>query len=149
MRGAVPLALRFLAIDLGGKRTGLAVGDDESRIASPLGVIEAAAEQERWRQLTRHIDDEKPDALVVGLPLNMDGSDGPAAKQARAFAEALAARTGLPVHVQDERLTSSAADDQMARTGLTHGQKKQRRDALAAAAILRAFFDALPDRDAG
>ena len=133
--------MRYLAIDLGGKRTGLAVGDDETRIASPLDVIETSAETERWRQLQKVIEAEAPDALVVGLPLNMDGSDGPAAKNARAFADQLAQRTGLPVHLHDERLSSAAADEAMANTGLTHGQKKQRRDALAAAAILRGFLD--------
>ncbi len=134
--------MRYLAIDLGAKRTGLATGDDESRIASPLTTIDTAADQERWRQLTKIIEVEQPDALVLGLPLNMDDTEGPAAQAARAFAEQLAQRFNLPVHLQDERLTSAAADAQMARTGLTHAQKKQRRDALAAAAILRAFFDA-------
>lgn len=133
--------MRYLAIDLGQKRTGLATGDDESRIASPLTTIHTAAENERWRQLEKIVADEEPDALVIGFPLNMDSTEGPAAKAARAFAEQAGERFKRPVHLQDERLTSAAADDAMAQTGLTHAQKKQRRDALAAAAILRAFFE--------
>lgn len=133
--------MRYLAIDLGGKRTGLAVGDDESGIASPLGVIEAAGDEHRLQQLARPIRDEQPDALVLGLPLNMDGSEGPSAKAARAFADRLRARFDLDVRFADERLTSADADEQMAMTGLTHGQKKARRDALAAAAILRRYFE--------
>lgn len=133
---------RLLAIDLGLKRTGLAVGDSQLRIASPVGVIETAAEEERLRGIARAIQEQGPDALVLGVPYNMDGSAGPAAKQAMAFARRLEERFGLTVHLADERLTSAAADEQMARTGLTHGQKKARRDALAAAAILRAFWDA-------
>lgn len=132
--------MRYLAIDLGDKRTGLAVGDDVTGIASPLDVIVTASPDERIRQILRAIDDQGPDALVVGLPLNMDGSEGPAARKIRAFVDTLAARCALPAHFVDERLTSVAADDQMARTGLTYKGKKQRRDALAAATILRDFL---------
>lgn len=133
--------MRYLAIDLGDKRTGLAVGEDESGIATPLSVIETGSPIERDRQLDRAIDDEQPDALVVGLPLNMDGTEGPRAKLVRDFGAQLGQRTGLKVHFTDERLTSDAADELMARSGLTHQQKKMRRDALAAAVFLQAFLD--------
>lgn len=132
--------MRYLAIDLGEKRTGLAVGDDVTGIASPLEVIRASDAGERFKAIGRAIDEQGPDALVVGAPLNMDGSDGPGVARAKAFAGELSGRFGLPVHLYDERLTSVEADEQMARSGLTHGQKKARRDALAAAAILRGFL---------
>ncbi len=135
------VAMRYLAIDLGEKRTGLAVGDDVTGIASPLDVIQTAGSEERFKQIERAIDDQGPDALVVGVPLNMDGSIGPGAKKSQAFGDELGKRFGLPVHLFDERLTSAAADEQMAQSGLTHGQKKARRDALAAAAILRGFLE--------
>ncbi|MEM1445246.1 MAG: Holliday junction resolvase RuvX [Planctomycetota bacterium] len=134
--------MRVLALDLGAKRTGVAVGDDETRIATPLLTIDTGSETERWRQLDKLIAEEQPDAIIVGVPFNMDGTTGPAATSALAFIEEAATRFKLPIHPQDERLTSAAADEAMARTGLTHGQKKQRRDALAAAAILRAWFEA-------
>ena len=133
--------MRYLAIDVGARRTGLAVGDDGSGIVSPLHVIETKSVVERDRQVAVAVRDEEPDAIVLGLPLNMDGTDGPAAKAMRALAVAWAKRFGLPVHLHDERLSSAAADERMARTGLTYGQKKQRRDALAAAAILQRFLD--------
>ena len=133
--------MRYLAIDLGGKRTGVAVGDDVMRIASPLDVLEASTDAHRLQLLGAVVDEHGPDALVLGCPFNMDGSIGPSAKKAQAFAALLTERFGLPVHLQDERLTSVEADEQMARTGLTHGQKKAKRDALAAAAILRAFWE--------
>jgi putative pre-16S rRNA nuclease len=132
--------MRYLAIDLGDKRTGLAVGDDETGIASPVGVINTAGADERLRQLGLAIDEQGPDALVLGVPLNMDGSESPGVTKSRAFAKELTERFGLPVHLVDERLTSAAADEQMAQSGLTRGQKKARRDALAAAAILRNFL---------
>ncbi|MEO1236741.1 MAG: Holliday junction resolvase RuvX [Planctomycetota bacterium] len=132
--------MRYLAIDLGEKRTGLAVGDDGSGIVTPLEVIVTGSEAERMRRLERAVAAQEPDALVLGVPLNMDGSVGPAAARSAKLAEELTRRTGRPVFKMDERLTSAAADAQMARSGLTHGQKKARRDALAAAAILRDFL---------
>lgn len=132
--------MRYLAIDLGEKRTGVAVGDDVTGLATPVDVVVTASEAERLAQLLKLIDEHGPAALVLGLPLNMDGSEGPAAKRARAFADLLAKRSGLPVHAVDERLSSEAANHQMAQSGLTHKQKKARRDALAAAVILRDFL---------
>jgi putative Holliday junction resolvase len=129
--------MRYLAIDLGEKRTGLAVGDDGTGIASPAGVINTAGADERIRQIGLAIEEHGPDALVLGAPFNMDGSDSPGVTRAKAFAAEMTQRFGLPVHLFDERLTSVEADEQMAQSGLTHGQKKARRDALAAAAILR------------
>lgn len=136
-------SMRYLAIDLGDKRTGLAVGDDEVRIASPLAVIERPVSpgDALLDDLRREIESHKPDTLVIGLPLNMDGTEGPRAKLVREFAARLAERSGLPVRFHDERLTSDAADWQMSGSGLTRGGKKARRDALAAAAILRDFLD--------
>jgi putative Holliday junction resolvase len=133
--------MRYLAIDYGGKRTGLAVGDDLTRQAGPVGLIETSDNAELLRQLRERIDEFGPDALVIGVPYNMDGTAGPAAKKAEALAMLLEKATGLPVHRVDERLTSYDADERMKQTGLTRGQKKQRRDALAAAAILRDFLE--------
>ena len=139
--------MRYLAIDLGEKRTGLAVGDDVTGIASPLDVIQTSSVEVRFQAIARAIEEQGPGALVVGAPLNMDGTKGPAVARVEAFARALTERFGLPVHLYDERLTSVAADEQMAQTGLTHGQKKARRDALAAAAILRGFLAWLKQED--
>lgn len=132
--------MRYLAIDLGDKRTGVAAGDDVTRIITPLQVI-AVAPTLRMDELLKAIASHKPDAIVLGLPLNADGSDSPAAKKSRAFGATLAQRANLPVHFQDERLTSYAADQSMARSGRTRKDKKEIRDALAAAEILRDFLD--------
>lgn len=137
--------MRYLAIDLGDRRTGLASGDDESQIVSAVGVIELPMKPGELLldALVAATRDHEPDELVVGLPYNMDGTEGPRAKLVRAFAERLASRLSLPVRYQDERLTSVQADWEMARSGMTHKQKKQKRDALAAAAILRDYLSSL------
>jgi putative Holliday junction resolvase len=138
--------MRFLAIDLGDKRTGLALGDDQTRIASPLEVLEisSALEATLLDAIADAAREHEAGALVIGLPLNMDDTEGPRAKLVRDLADKIGARTGLPIHLHDERLTSADADWSMAQSGLTHKQKKSRRDALAAAAILRDFLSALP-----
>ncbi len=151
--------MRYLAIDVGGSRTGLALGDDETGLAGPVGMIEVPAGKDGAGALlaairsavTQHLGDSDPGELVVGLPLNMDGTEGPAAKAARALAARLAEVTGRVVHLHDERLSSAQADWSMARSGLTRGQKKQRRDALAAATILADFLASRrhPEADRG
>ena len=135
--------MRYLSIDPGDKRIGLAVGDDSTKVATPVSVIFATGESERLGAIGQIIKSHEPDALVVGLPLNMDGSEGPAAKKTRCFADRLARRFGLPVHLVDERLSSYDANLKLERTGLTHKGKKRRRDALAAAAILRRFLESV------
>lgn len=143
--------MRYLAIDLGDKRTGLALGDSDTRVVTPVEVIEVPRTSDGGRSLISalvkkahlHIGPPSPGvALVLGLPLNMDGSEGGAAKSVRGFAADLTASMPYALHFHDERLTSVDADWTMARSGLTHSQKKARRDALAAAAILRDFLAA-------
>ncbi|MCH8822519.1 MAG: Holliday junction resolvase RuvX [Planctomycetes bacterium] len=132
--------MRYLAIDLGDKRTGLALGDDEMRLATPLKTIHQPRGDALLDALVEDIQEQSPDELVIGLPLNMDGSDSKQAQITREFGEKLHERCGLKINYQDERLTSFAADQHMARSGRTHKQKKQIRDALAAAEILSDFL---------
>lgn len=141
--------MRYLAIDLGDKRTGLALGDAVMKIASPAGVIEIPIDRREGEDLLDAIASACDEhlgpggELVMGLPLNMDGSEGPRSKLVRAFAARVSERSGRAVHLQDERRTSLRADERMAQSGLTHGQKKARRDAIAAAGFLQDFLDGL------
>ena len=137
----IGLPARCLAIDLGDKRTGLAVGDRETRVVSPLTVLEIPRGPRLLQAIMTKIEEHRPDALVLGLPVNMDGTEGERAKIVRTFGEELMKETGLPVHCQDERLTTYAADQSMARSGRTRKQKKSLRDALAAVEILRDFLE--------
>lgn len=132
---------RYLAVDVGGKRTGLALGDTLTRMAMPVEVLHVPRGPALLDAIVKAVKSHAPDAIVMGLPLNMDGSEGPAVEQARAFAAEVRARTGLEVHLQDERLTSFEADQRMARSGRTRGEKKELRDALAAAALLEDFLN--------
>ncbi len=140
--------MRIFAIDLGDQRTGLALADRITCIASPAGLIEVPIEQDHARPLITeivhqfHSQASGPDTeIVLGLPLNMDDTEGPRAKLVRGFAQKLANRLDRPVVLVDERKTSQLADARMAQSGLTHKQKKQRRDAIAAAAIAQLYLD--------
>ncbi|MFZ4467118.1 MAG: Holliday junction resolvase RuvX [Phycisphaerales bacterium] len=138
--------MRYLAVDLGAKRTGLAAGDDVVGLVQPVEVLMVPRGPALLDALARAVERHGPDALVVGLPLNMDGTEGGATADVRAFGAALAGRVELPVHFHDERLSSFEADQRMARSGRTHREKKELRDALAACAILESW---LAERGAG
>ena len=90
------------------------------------------------------IEAHDPDEIVLGLPLNMDGTEGSRARRVRDIGRELSQRTDRPIHYQDERLTSYAAEGQLAGSGRTHREKKELHDALAAAEILRDFLKASP-----
>jgi len=133
--------VRYLAIDLGDKRTGLAVGHAETGIITPLKVIALPNDQRLIDAIVQEIKEHQAEALVLGLPLNMDDTEGPRAQLVRRFADQLKEQVEVPIHFQDERLTSFAAEQSLARTGKTHKQKKDIRDALAAVEILHDFFE--------
>ncbi len=131
--------MRYLAIDYGDKRTGLAVCDRDETIASPLAVIEG--QKNLLKKIKDIVAAENIDAIVLGLPLNMDGSSGPRVKLVRRFAENLKTHLSIPIHFHDERLSTFAAETDMAPAELTRGKKKKRLDAVAAANFLQAFLD--------
>jgi putative Holliday junction resolvase len=131
----------YLGIDYGTKRIGIAAGDDVTRLASPITTLAAHDRTDRDAESVASIaDDYGAAAFVLGLPLNMDGTEGPQAKLVRAFGAALAKRTGMAVHYVDERLSSYAADDLLRPADLTRKKKKNVQDAVAAAVILQSFL---------
>jgi putative Holliday junction resolvase len=133
--------VRYLAIDHGQKRTGLAISDASETLVSPHAVIETSNQEELLRRILKVINQEQIDAVVIGLPLNMDDSEGPRAKRVRQFASGLEAQTDCPVILHDERLSSFEADCLSGDLNLTRKKKKKRLDAIAAAAILRSFIE--------
>jgi putative Holliday junction resolvase len=130
--------MRYLAIDYGEKRTGLAICDAGQTIVTPLAVIR------NQKDLPQKISDiaktEGAEAVVLGLPLNMDGSEGHQSKLTRKFAEQLKKHLDIPIHFQDERLSSFDAEQKLGPAELTIGKKRKRLDAVAAASILEAFL---------
>jgi putative Holliday junction resolvase len=131
--------MRYLAIDYGAKRTGLAICDRDETIASPLAVIQG--QEHLLQEIADIVAAQGVDAIVLGLPLNMDDSEGPQAKLVRSFAARLTGRLGIPVHFQDERLSSFAAREKLAPAELTRKNTAKRLDAVAAAQILEAFLE--------
>lgn len=132
--------MRFLAIDLGDKRTGLAIADEDPKIVHPLSVLEVPIGPLLIDAIEQAIGQHDAQAIVFGLPLNMDGTIGPRAKLTQEFGNKVALQTSIEVFYQDERLTSIAAEEHLYQSGKTHKQKKRVRDALAAAEILNDFL---------
>jgi putative Holliday junction resolvase len=131
--------MRYLAIDYGEKRTGLAICDASETITTPLTVIHG--QKELTKKIVNIIRKEGAEAIVLGLPLNMDGSEGHQSKLTRKFAEQLKKHLDIPIHFQDERLSSFDAEQKLTPTELTTGKKKKLLDAIAAASILEAFLE--------
>lgn len=132
--------MRFLGIDYGAKRIGLAHGD-EIGVATPLpAVIEATADA-RWAKLAEVIRARRVTDLVVGYPFNMDGSVGFKAKEVDAFVAELKARFGLPVHLVDETLTSYAAENSIAKKDRRSVRDSGLIDSRAATIILQDYLD--------
>lgn len=131
--------MRYLAIDYGDKHTGLAICDPAETIASPLAVIEG--QKDLIKKITGIVRSENVEAVVLGLPLNMDDSEGFQAEHVLQFAERLKAHLKIPVHFQDERLSSFAAEKKLAPAEFTRKKRKKRLDAVAAAEILEAFLE--------
>lgn len=129
--------MRYLAIDYGSKRTGLAICDSAETIVSPLAVVEG--QKQLLQKIADIVEAERVEALVLGLPLNMDGSEGAQAKRVLKFADRLKKHFPLPVHLQDERLSSFSAEGKLGWAGFKKGGK--RLDAIAAAEILQAFLE--------
>ncbi len=138
--------MTVLGVDLGEKRIGLAISDPEERIALPAGAIQAKGREKDLAALCALARERDVGSVVVGLPIHMSGREGPEAKRARSFAEALAQRSGLPVSTLDERWTSIAAERALAEEATSARRRKRQRkegtvDALAATLLLRTWLE--------
>lgn len=134
---------RILAIDYGRVRHGLAVSDGLGMAGHPLPALQRNrnASAQDLAALRRVVDEHDVRRLVIGLPLNMDGSEGPMAAEARAFAAVLERELGLPVLLEDERLSTDEAESLLREGGLRPSDRKALRDSVAAAVILRSVLD--------
>jgi putative Holliday junction resolvase len=133
----------LLALDVSKRAIGVAGADPSWRLASPLSTIRRKGLAQDLAALRALIGERAAGALVIGWPLNMDGSEGPRCQAIRQFARDLDAELGLPILLFDERLSTFAAEEAAERAGL-HGRRREAiLDALAAAAVLQDVLNAL------
>jgi putative Holliday junction resolvase len=131
---------RLIAFDFGMKRIGVAIGQTITQTARPLETISAKDGCPHWESMTKLIKKWQPDALVVGIPLNMDGTEQPITQAAQQFANQLRKRFSLPVYETDERLTTKAAREHLFDQGGYKALQDGQVDRIAAQLILNAWF---------
>lgn len=132
--------MRYLALDLGQRRVGVALSDSIGMLARPLEVFERASRVADFAHIADLVLQHHVEAMVIGLPLQMDGNEGTQAAWVRNYTKALTKHVDLPVHFWDERLTTVEAEEIMRAQGKIPG--KDWIDAVAAAVILQSFLDA-------
>jgi len=145
----------LLGFDYGTRHIGVAVGQELTATSTPLATLASRNENPDWDAISRLIEEWRPAALVVGVPLNMDGTEQPMTAAARRFARRLAGRYRLPVHLTDERLSSIEAarllHDDAADAGTRRARRRRELDEVAAHLILQTYFSqhtGSPARDA-
>ena len=136
--------MRVLALDVGERRVGIAIGDPTGTVARPLQALVRGSREEDFAAITALVAEHDVGLVVVGQPLSLDGTEGPQARRVARYAEALAAMLPVPVVAWDERFTTVAAEDilrqnrrQKKRQARTRGEV----DSIAAAVILQGYLD--------
>ena len=131
----------MLALDLGEVRIGVALSDPDRRVAVPAGTIRVAGAPQDLRAVAGLVREHGATAVVVGHPLSMSGERGEAARRAEEFADGLRAALDVPVHLQDERLSTVEADRGLRHAGAGGRRRRESVDQAAATVILRSFLD--------
>ncbi len=143
LKAALVPRARLLGLDLGEKTIGIALSDTLLTIATPMETLARGKFSGDAAKLDRIIAEQGVGGLVVGLPLNMDGSDGPSAQSARAFARNFAARSPLPILLSDERLSTAAVTRTLLEADASRKRRAEVVDKMAAAYILQNALDQL------
>ncbi|MBF6567827.1 MAG: Holliday junction resolvase RuvX [Candidatus Binataceae bacterium] len=134
------------ALDVSTKRIGIAVCDRSLNAVHPISTLVRTTLDRDLAQLRALLIPRAVDKVIVGLPINMNGSEGPAAHRMRAFAAHLGAALAIPVELQDERLTTFEARDLMRGLPTTRSRRRNSMDSIAAALILEAWLQANPEQ---
>lgn len=137
----VPETGRLLGVDFGTKRVGIAISTADQTIASPLDLFVRQNPQLDGRHFLTLIEEYQVKAIILGLPIHLDGSESIKSKESRKYGRWLRQLTGLPVRFWDERVTSVAAEDFLLAANLTREQRKKRIDMVAAQIILQSFIE--------
>lgn len=132
--------MRVLAVDFGSKRIGTAISDGLGITTRPVETIRRSNVERDIARLKFLAEDLQAEAVVVGLPLRMDGTSGDAAERALDFVRRLQSVLDVPVHTQDERLTSYEAEQMMIERGLNRNQRRNQSDEMAAMIILQDYL---------
>jgi putative Holliday junction resolvase len=135
-----------IGFDFGLKRIGLATGQLITGTASPLATLQAVNQSPDWDNIEKHIKQWKPDALIVGIPYLLDGTESELTRAARNFSKKLAHRFGLPVYTVDESLSSYAAEQSLKQHQKISKHNKHEVDKMAAAIIVQRWLDSQQDR---
>ena len=139
---------RLLGLDIGKKTIGIALSDLGLKIASPFKILYRTKFTLDVTTLLKIVDSESIGGLVLGWPLNMDGSNGPRCDSVRDFAHALLKFRDIPIAFQDERMSTRAVESAMVAADLTRAKRATRRDALAACWILQSALDVVNEKKA-
>ncbi|MBQ8859748.1 MAG: Holliday junction resolvase RuvX [Ruminococcus sp.] len=131
----------IISVDLGKARTGLAISDKTGFLASPLCMIEEKSPTKVLEKVAQKVEENKAELIVVGLPKNMDGSEGDSAKNAREFAKNLSELTGIKTVMQDERGTTITAHSYLSQRDVKGKKRKAQVDIVAASIILQDYLD--------
>ena len=134
---------RLLGLDVGTKTIGLALSDVTRSIATPYHTVRRTKFTEDAKVIQEAVNEHQVGALVIGLPINLDGSEGPRAQSTRAFARNLAARIEVPMVFWDERLSTAAVERHLIEAGASRKRRAQVIDRMAAAYILQGALDRL------
>ena len=132
--------MKIMAVDFGDARTGLAICDKTELLASPVGVIHEKRFEHAVEKVAAAAAENRAEAVIVGLPLNMNGSEGPRAELCRNFAEQLSSRVNVPVRMWDERQTTVSAAGYLNQTDTRGKKRKEVIDAVAAVIILDSYL---------
>ncbi len=133
---------RIVGVDFGERRVGIAVSDPTGLIARTAGIIERRSDQQAAEHIARLVQDWNAEAVVVGLPLNADGSEGFQARRVRRFASLLQEMVGeCPIILWDESLSSIEARDLLTERGKSSRRRRRHHDDVAAAVILQSYLD--------
>ena len=136
--------MRYLALDHGTKRIGVAISDELKMIAQPLEYIPTEPFGEFLVRLRQLIAEKEVERIFVGMPRNMDGTFGPAAEKVREFIAMLTPEVSVPIQTLDERLTSAQANRVLLQANVRRADRKEKVDAMAAAILLQSYLDNAP-----
>jgi len=141
---------RLLSLDLGERRIGVAISDPTQTLARPLTTLTRASREEDFAAIASLVDEYQAERVIIGLPLSLDGTEGPQARQTRRYAERLSETLGVPIEFWDERYSSQTAQEILQKKGKrTSSRRRKERekarariDATAAAVFLQSYLDA-------